>query len=52
MLRKVTNFLRIESGQATAEYAFILTLVSIAVLLAVKEFGQAVADLFPTTIFP
>lgn len=39
-----------EIGATAVEYALLLTLIAVAIIVAVGAFGQKVADLFPPTI--
>jgi Flp pilus assembly pilin Flp len=42
----IIRLLTSDKGASMAEYAFVVTLIAMAALLAVAVFGQAVSDLF------
>jgi|LSQX01.1.fsa_nt_gb pilus assembly protein Flp/PilA len=46
MLELITRFLRDEAGQGLAEYALILVLIAVAVIVALTALGGQIGDIF------
>lgn len=48
MTSRLQRFITSESGQAAIEYALILALISIAIIVAVEQVGIALSNTFNT----
>ena len=47
-MRHLVKFLKDDSGASAAEYAVLLTLVTVALIAAVTFLGQAISGVFQT----
>jgi pilus assembly protein Flp/PilA len=46
MIKKVMNFIKEEEGAGLAEYALLLVLVAVVVILSLRPLGVAIAAVF------